>query len=320
MNTFFAQSAEVVIHDGVLLLTRKKIGTVDVRRIPLRALTDIQVKSGGRFAPAMLQLVLNNEPPAAMRAVEPNTLLFPSTGKYAASFEALRTTLQEAIERNRAEGVDPAAVAFDAPRKSWLDRVADSAKAATEQQRGRQGDTLTADLVRAGITRPDLVAAANATATMFGLSPEIPRLAALLRADELLLRATRATFRGAIGLVALTDSRLIILDSTVHTTKSDEFVLSAVLSVGSGTEMFTNDLTIRLRSGADIELSNVDDRAGFAAVLRDAVHQAVAPAQPQHQARPDVLDQLAKLGELRDAGVVTDAEFQIKKAELLERL
>jgi hypothetical protein len=35
---------------------------------------------------------------------------------------------------------------------------------------------------------------------------------------------------------------------------------------------------------------------------------------------PDVLDQLRRLGELRKAGVLTDAEFEAKKADLLGRL
>jgi hypothetical protein len=33
-----------------------------------------------------------------------------------------------------------------------------------------------------------------------------------------------------------------------------------------------------------------------------------------------VLEQLRKLGELRNAGVLTDAEFDAKKAELLGRI
>jgi hypothetical protein len=34
----------------------------------------------------------------------------------------------------------------------------------------------------------------------------------------------------------------------------------------------------------------------------------------------DVLDQLAKLGQLWDAGVLTAEEFEAKKAQLLDRL
>lgn len=88
MDNFKAQSAEVVIDGDVLTLTRKKIGADDVRRIPLAAVTDVRVKPGGRFAPALLQLVLNNEPPAEMSPNEQNTLLFPSTAKYKPAFDA----------------------------------------------------------------------------------------------------------------------------------------------------------------------------------------------------------------------------------------
>jgi hypothetical protein len=42
------------------------------------------------------------------------------------------------------------------------------------------------------------------------------------------------------------------------------------------------------------------------------------PAAPP--VAPDVLEQVRKLGELRKAGVLTDAEFEAKKAELLGRL
>jgi hypothetical protein len=37
-------------------------------------------------------------------------------------------------------------------------------------------------------------------------------------------------------------------------------------------------------------------------------------------AQPDVMEQLRKLGELRDAGILTPEEFEAKKAQLLERL
>jgi hypothetical protein len=39
------------------------------------------------------------------------------------------------------------------------------------------------------------------------------------------------------------------------------------------------------------------------------------PAQPQ-----DPMDQLRKLGELRDAGVLTNEEFESKKTDILSRL
>jgi len=56
-------------------------------------------------------------------------------------------------------------------------------------------------------------------------------------------------------------------------------------------------------------------RAGVA-VLRALIVAAKAPAAGQ----PDVMDQLRKLGELRSIGVLSDAEFEAKKAELLSRI
>jgi uncharacterized protein DUF4429/putative oligomerization/nucleic acid binding protein len=60
--------------------------------------------------------------------------------------------------------------------------------------------------------------------------------------------------------------------------------------------------------------------------LRDAIEAATAPQTVQlaYRAQPasavDPLDQLRKLAELRDAGVLTEAEFSAKKAELMRRL
>ena len=50
--------------------------------------------------------------------------------------------------------------------------------------------------------------------------------------------------------------------------------------------------------------------------------QAPAPPTPQQPApySPDVTEQIRKLAELRDQGILTDEEFQSKKKELLSKL
>jgi Short C-terminal domain len=60
----------------------------------------------------------------------------------------------------------------------------------------------------------------------------------------------------------------------------------------------------------------------IAQVIRDEAQgrqMPVAAPAPAAQA-PDLMDQLKKLGELRDAGVLTDEEFEAKTADLLSRL
>ncbi len=42
--------------------------------------------------------------------------------------------------------------------------------------------------------------------------------------------------------------------------------------------------------------------------------------KPSSASQPDVLDQLRKLAELRDAGVISNDEFEAKKADLLSRM
>jgi hypothetical protein len=62
-------------------------------------------------------------------------------------------------------------------------------------------------------------------------------------------------------------------------------------------------------------LSALSSPPSFAPVTEPAQLSA-----PPHQANQDVLDQLRKLGELRDAGVISVQEFEAKKVELLGRL
>jgi Short C-terminal domain len=49
--------------------------------------------------------------------------------------------------------------------------------------------------------------------------------------------------------------------------------------------------------------------------------KAEPPAEPAAPpGKPDPYEQLRKLDELRDQGVLTDAEFEAKKKQLLDRL
>ena len=56
--------------------------------------------------------------------------------------------------------------------------------------------------------------------------------------------------------------------------------------------------------------------------LAPGMPTALPAAAPQQaiEAEPDPIEQLRRLGELRDAGIVTEEEFAAKKAEVLKRL
>jgi hypothetical protein len=57
---------------------------------------------------------------------------------------------------------------------------------------------------------------------------------------------------------------------------------------------------------------SAQDQAEYEAQQAQAPPQAPAPA-----AQPDTLTQLKELGELKAAGVLTDAEFEAQKAKIL---
>lgn len=90
-------------------------------------------------------------------------------------------------------------------------------------------------------------------------------------------------------------------------------------------------------SGSKADIEQIDKKDGKQ--IADAIRgRLAAPVRPQHDippavpqyappamatpaaAGPDVYEQLRKLGELRDLGVVTPDEFEHKKRELLARI
>jgi hypothetical protein len=46
-------------------------------------------------------------------------------------------------------------------------------------------------------------------------------------------------------------------------------------------------------------------------------YAAPPPAQPAASSQADMLDQLQQIGELKAAGVLTEAEFQVQKARIM---
>ncbi|MBV9002254.1 MAG: SHOCT domain-containing protein [Solirubrobacterales bacterium] len=62
------------------------------------------------------------------------------------------------------------------------------------------------------------------------------------------------------------------------------------------------------------------EHAGSAAIPAAGAQAAISPASPPAPASPDMAEKLAQLqqlGDLRAAGVLTDAEFETQKANIL---
>lgn len=149
---------------------------------------------------------------------------------------------------------------------------------------------------------------------------EISHLRIVLDPEERVLALGHGSYENLQSLIVLTDKRLILLEKGIFRESVKDFQLSAIssLSLSKGWTGESLEFTISGVQGkiTQLESGQGENIASLYRQLRNAP-TAKAPAAP---APPDVLAQLTRLGQLRDAGVLTEEEFMAKKKELLDRL
>jgi hypothetical protein len=175
--------------------------------------------------------------------------------------------------------------------------------------------------------RPDIAAAKSTMRVKFGAGREIRRLASHLWEGETVRQMTTGTYGKGTGLVVLTDWRLLFVQDGLMSQTTEDFPLDKVSSVQWSSGMFLGNIMI-FASGNKSEIQSVNKEDGKE-IVDKIRHRLAAPGEPtgspsaptsQASAVPDPIEQLRRLGELRDAGVVTPEEFEAKKADLLGRL
>lgn len=178
--------------------------------------------------------------------------------------------------------------------------------------------------------RPDVDAAAERMDTKLGSKREIKKLIEHLWDTEKVEILVGGTYGGGMGLLALTNSRLVFLRDSWTSEVIEDFPLDKVTSVQWKSGMLTGSVII-FASGNKSEIKNLSKAGGKA--LTDSVRGSISnlPNQsalqtpdPHNTASPspgvDPVAQIKQLGELRDTGVLTDEEFASKKAEILSRI
>ncbi len=164
--------------------------------------------------------------------------------------------------------------------------------------------------------------------TKLGVRKELRKLTDLLGEDEEVLNLARGQYDGKLGLVVVTDRRIVFTEQGMMRSRLEDFPYEKISSVQTGTSVMSGKLTI-FASGNKAEIKDVmpKDRVNE---IGDYVRTRIgsgpsAPAvetsaPPSAPAGASPMEQLKQLGELRDAGVVTPEEFEAKKAELLGRM
>lgn len=158
--------------------------------------------------------------------------------------------------------------------------------------------------------------------------PFPPNLLGLLYEQELVVNLARGSYDGKQGLVVVTDRRVLFLSEGIGRHKLEDFPYDKVTSVQSEKGMVNGGLKI-FASGNAAVIENMYPKERAPEIgdyVRSQLHKApesVAPvAESAAPVAPtaDPMEQIRKLGELRDAGLLTPDEFEQKKRELLERI
>jgi Bacterial PH domain/Short C-terminal domain len=127
------------------------------------------------------------------------------------------------------------------------------------------------------------------------------------------------------GILVATDHRLVFYAKKMGGYDLEVFPYSHLSSFESG-EGVTGHHIKFYASGNEVTLKWIDrnsDVPAFVAVVKQHMrsdHRSVTATEPAADGSPDVPEQIRKLAELHNDGVLTDEEFASKKAELLARM
>lgn len=160
---------------------------------------------------------------------------------------------------------------------------------------------------------------------------EIRRLPELMDPGEALTTACSGTYEGRNGLLAVTDRRILFVDEGVVRSRLEEFHYSRISSAQRHTKLMSASVTF-ITSGNKATIKDIlsKDRAEeiVSYVSRRITGDTECASAPQAapasgeatDASDDPLATIKQLADLRDAGALSDAEFEAKKAELLGRI
>ena len=177
--------------------------------------------------------------------------------------------------------------------------------------------------------RPDIEAAKQKSRTqLWGYGKLVRKLEGYLLEGETVDYLTDGQYGGGKGLMALTDQRVVFVREDFAKDQSEAFRYGDVTHVSWSSSGFGGLKVVAKGGQASIKQVHIHEGPTLARIIEERMPKTQAsasPVAPETDVAPDLvaadpLDQIARLGELHAAGVLTDAEFATKKSELLDRL
>lgn len=180
-------------------------------------------------------------------------------------------------------------------------------------------------------TRPDIEQAKNRMATKFGGKRELRKLQEHIWPGETVERMATGAYGGGLGLLVMTDKRLIFLKEGMLSSTLEDFPFDKITSIQWSTGMLMGKIQIFL-SGNKGEITNVDKTDGKAiaeavrarisnlAVQHPAAHPPSTPPPPEPPVAQSPLELMQQLEQMKNAGLISEDEYAAKKADILSRM
>jgi hypothetical protein len=152
-----------------------------------------------------------------------------------------------------------------------------------------------------------------------GVGKELKYLHEHINQGENILGHTRGFYNGTTWLICVTDRRLLFLDRNIGWgMKTTEIPLTSVGSVNYETKLMGGNITVTA-SGSEKHIGKMkkQDVKDIAALISDAAEKVNSASPAAAIQEVSKMDELKKLAELKDSGILTDEEFNEQKAKLL---
>lgn len=155
-------------------------------------------------------------------------------------------------------------------------------------------------------------------------SKELKDLPNILSDNEVIDHIIRGSYNDGIGLLVCTKRRVVFIDrGMVYGLKVEDFPLSKINSIQYEKGVLLSKLKIQT-SGNTTVIDNIvlEEAIEFVKVVNDNMenksnNQTIVQVQPKES---DVFEKLEKLQKLKESGILTDEEFELKKIELLNQI
>lgn len=149
---------------------------------------------------------------------------------------------------------------------------------------------------------------------------EVDELPRILAVDEAIIAYASGRYNGGTGLLLATDRRLLFVEKGILSgVKTEDFGLDRITSIQCDTGLVSAELKI-MASGNIARITWVENSSAriFSEVVRAKLSEHKSSATTTVIQQPvDVADQLLKLAQLKEQGILTQEEFDGEKKRLL---